>query len=121
MDELRYGVIGSGMMGIEHMLNLRLFDDARVTAVADPHEASRGWAKVTAAETGDELELYDFVSDPRQTSNLLSTRADIAARSSAGNRPRTRRAGSRPPHVGGRDGHLQRRRHRRLQRPGLGR
>jgi predicted dehydrogenase len=59
MDEIRYGVIGSGMMGIEHMLNLRLFEDARVTAVADPHEPSRGWAKLTAAETGDEIELYD--------------------------------------------------------------
>lgn len=63
MDEIRYGVIGSGMMGIEHMLNLRLFDAARVTAVADPHEASRGWAKLTAEEAGEPLALYSDARD----------------------------------------------------------
>jgi len=72
MNEIRYGIIGSGMMGIEHMLNLRLFDNARVTAVADPHEPSRGWAKLTADQTSDELELYE---DYRE----MLTRAPIDA------------------------------------------
>jgi len=58
VEEIRHGIIGVGMMGIEHMLNLRLFDAARVVAVADPHEASRGWAKLTAEEAGHPLELY---------------------------------------------------------------
>jgi len=45
---IRYGIIGTGMMGIEHMLNIRLTPDARVVAWADPHETSRGWARDTA-------------------------------------------------------------------------
>jgi myo-inositol 2-dehydrogenase/D-chiro-inositol 1-dehydrogenase len=40
-DALRYGIIGSGMMGIEHMLNLAAVDGATVTAIADPIAASR--------------------------------------------------------------------------------
>jgi len=47
---LRYGIIGSGMMGLEHMLNVRLFDDARVTAIADPFEASRENGRKLAPE-----------------------------------------------------------------------
>ena len=38
---LRYGVIGTGMMGIEHMMNIAHIDDGEVTAYADPHEPSR--------------------------------------------------------------------------------
>ncbi len=40
MSTLRYGVIGSGMMGVEHIHNILALDDAIVTAVADPHEPS---------------------------------------------------------------------------------
>ena len=36
MDEIRYGVIGTGMMGIEHIENLAAVDGAVVTAVSDP-------------------------------------------------------------------------------------
>ena len=42
-DALRYGIIGSGMMGIEHLLNLAHVDGAEVTAIADPHQGSREW------------------------------------------------------------------------------
>ena len=34
--DIRYGVIGTGMMGLEHIANLKAFDGAVVTAVADP-------------------------------------------------------------------------------------
>ena len=63
MDEIRYGIIGCGMMGIEHMLNVQLFDAARVVAVADPHEASQGWARLTANEAGTPLAVYSDVRD----------------------------------------------------------
>lgn len=63
MNALRYGLIGAGMMGIEHMRNLRLLEDTRVTAVADPHAPSRAWANLAAQETGDAIELY---ADPRE-------------------------------------------------------
>jgi predicted dehydrogenase len=39
-EQLRFGVVGAGMMGREHIRNLKLFDDARVVALADPHPAS---------------------------------------------------------------------------------
>ena len=38
---LRYGLIGSGMMGQEHIRNLNLLEGCTVTAVADPDEGMR--------------------------------------------------------------------------------
>ncbi len=49
-DPLRYGIIGSGMMGIEHLLNIVHVPGAAVTAIADPHEGSRDWARLAAPE-----------------------------------------------------------------------
>lgn len=47
-DTIRYGVIGTGMMGLEHMRNLALVPDAQVTAISDPHGPSRDAARATA-------------------------------------------------------------------------
>ncbi len=47
-DVIRYGVIGTGMMGFEHLRNLALVPGARITAIADPHEPSRRWGTDTA-------------------------------------------------------------------------
>jgi predicted dehydrogenase len=41
MKVLRYGIVGCGSMGREHIENLRALPGARVTAIADPHAASR--------------------------------------------------------------------------------
>ncbi len=41
MSNIRYGIIGCGMMGREHMRNIALLPGASVTAVADPDEGSR--------------------------------------------------------------------------------
>jgi predicted dehydrogenase len=49
-DLLRFGIIGTGMMGFEHIRNLALVPGARVTAIADPHEPSRRWGRETAGE-----------------------------------------------------------------------
>jgi myo-inositol 2-dehydrogenase / D-chiro-inositol 1-dehydrogenase len=40
-DRIRYGIIGCGSMGREHMLNLYAMGGAEVTAIADPHGPSR--------------------------------------------------------------------------------
>ncbi|MCY3643674.1 MAG: Gfo/Idh/MocA family oxidoreductase [Acidimicrobiaceae bacterium] len=40
MTELRYGVIGTGMMGREHIANISHLPGAQVTALADPHPSS---------------------------------------------------------------------------------
>lgn len=50
MADVRYGIIGAGMMGLEHFRNLDALDGAVVTAIADPHEPSRHWARVTAGD-----------------------------------------------------------------------
>lgn len=42
---VRYGVIGTGMMGVEHIQNILAIDGADVTAVADPHPESQEWAR----------------------------------------------------------------------------
>ncbi len=41
---VRYGLIGSGMMGQEHLRNIALLDGVEVTAIADPNEAMRNRA-----------------------------------------------------------------------------
>ena len=39
--KLNYGIIGSGMMGCEHIRNLRRIPNVNVVAIADPNEKSR--------------------------------------------------------------------------------
>jgi predicted dehydrogenase len=59
---VRYGVIGTGMMGCEHLQNLAHVPGAVVTAVADPHPTSRDWARRAAphaAEFTDHRDLLD--------------------------------------------------------------
>ncbi len=41
---IRYGFIGAGMMGQEHLRNLALPDGVEVTGLADPDDAMRGLA-----------------------------------------------------------------------------
>ena len=52
MSELRVGVIGTGMMGCEHLRNLMNMDRVAITAVSDPNADPLGWAKLTLAEKG---------------------------------------------------------------------
>jgi hypothetical protein len=46
---LRYGIIGVGMMGREHLYNLAALPGAMVVAVADPHPGSREAALAATA------------------------------------------------------------------------
>ncbi|PSJ41052.1 oxidoreductase [Sphingomonas deserti] len=48
---MRYGIVGTGMMGGEHIRNIRLLDDVSITAIADPVESSLDWA---AQSLGDQ-------------------------------------------------------------------
>ena len=43
-NKIRYGLIGCGSMGREHLLNLHAMGGAEVTAIADPHPPSRAAA-----------------------------------------------------------------------------
>ena len=49
-DELRIGVIGTGMMGCEHLKNLMAVPGVAVTAVSDPNEEPRTWAAITLGD-----------------------------------------------------------------------
>jgi len=65
-DVLRYGLIGAGMMGLEHVRNLRLFDDVEVVAASDPHDTSREHALLTKPD----LEVFEDHRELLQKSDL---------------------------------------------------
>lgn len=61
---VRYGVIGTGMMGCEHIANIGALNGAAVTAICDPHEPSLAKARLAAATTGNGTnELAEFSDD----------------------------------------------------------
>ncbi len=49
---IRYGIIGSGMMGLEHIANLRLTPGAEIVALADPVQASLDQARAAVEDSG---------------------------------------------------------------------
>ena len=58
-DVIRYGIVGTGMMGVEHIRNIAILPDARVTAVADPTPASLGWAREALGADTDGVAAYE--------------------------------------------------------------
>ena len=57
-DTIQFGVIGTGMMGCEHIRNLSNVPGVRVTAIADPDERSRNLGKLAAREPVQTYEDY---------------------------------------------------------------
>ena len=57
---LRYGILGTGMMGQEHIRNIALLDGVEVTALCDPDEGMRGRAAALApgATATDDLDAF---------------------------------------------------------------
>ena len=47
-EELRYGIIGAGSMGREHMENIKIMGGASISAVSDPHAPSLAEAQKIA-------------------------------------------------------------------------
>ena len=58
-DVVRYGVIGTGMMGVEHIENILHLDGAVVTAIADTDEGRRGVGVHAASVNGVALLAFD--------------------------------------------------------------
>ena len=71
-DPVRYGLIGTGMMGVEHLWNLQHLAGAEVTAIADPHEGSRDLAALAA---GEGRATFTHFADHRDL--LASGRCDV--------------------------------------------
>lgn len=55
--ELRYGIIGTGMMGREHIRNLLAIDNCKVVAISDSHAPSRA---STAQLIGSARQFSDY-------------------------------------------------------------
>ena len=80
-DRIRYGLVGTGMMGVEHIRNLAITPGAELVAIADPVAASLGWARdalradaarVTAHDSAAALAAQDgidavIVASPNHT------------------------------------------------------
>lgn len=50
MNTVRYGILGCGMMGKEHIRNIQLIDGARVSAIADPDASMQAENKALAPD-----------------------------------------------------------------------
>ena len=66
--QLRFGIVGAGMMGREHIRNLRLLPGGRLTALADPTQNSLDWA---LTEAGDPTVRTFETSEALATSGLV--------------------------------------------------
>lgn len=56
---VRFGVVGTGMMGCEHLRNLLALPDAIVAAYSDPNPTSREWAAMTLGEGSGAVAFAD--------------------------------------------------------------
>jgi myo-inositol 2-dehydrogenase / D-chiro-inositol 1-dehydrogenase len=57
---LRYGLVGTGMMGVEHIRNVAVTPGAEIVALYDPVETSLGWAKAALGE-GATPQVFDSI------------------------------------------------------------
>ena len=67
--KLNYGIIGTGMMGCEHIRNLKKIPNVDVVAIADHNKRSREWAKQTCGETFDPV-LYTSYEELLSKDNI---------------------------------------------------
>ena len=58
-EQVRYGLIGTGMMGVEHLNNLAITPGAVVTALADPTSGSLDRAKAALGDRADGVQSFD--------------------------------------------------------------
>jgi myo-inositol 2-dehydrogenase / D-chiro-inositol 1-dehydrogenase len=58
-QKIRYGLIGCGSMGREHVENILALDGTQVTAIADPHPASRDAALALLADAAQPPRVFE--------------------------------------------------------------
>jgi myo-inositol 2-dehydrogenase/D-chiro-inositol 1-dehydrogenase len=63
---LRYGLVGTGMMGVEHINNVAITPGAEIVALADPTETSLSWAKSALGE-GANPQVFSSAADLAKT------------------------------------------------------
>lgn len=69
VDTLRYGIVGTGMMGVEHIRNLSIVEGAQVVAIADPEPTSLGWARDALAETQAGAQVAEYADSASMIAN----------------------------------------------------
>ena len=69
-ETIKYGVIGTGAMGQEHIQNINLIENAEVVAVCDTNEGSRNQAKSIVPES---TKFYNDLSAVSYTHLTLPT------------------------------------------------
>ena len=62
-QKIRYGVIGCGSMGREHIENLKALEGSVVTALADTHPASRDAAAALLGEAATQPTVFESYQD----------------------------------------------------------
>ncbi len=67
MDTVRVGVVGTGMMGCEHLKNLMGIPEVHITAISDPNDEPRTWAQLTMGDA------FDGVAEFSDHRDLLSS------------------------------------------------
>lgn len=61
VETIRYAIIGSGMMGVEHIRNLLITPGAEIAALVDPVETSLAWGKAALGERAEGVRCYENV------------------------------------------------------------
>ncbi|MDY0960459.1 Gfo/Idh/MocA family oxidoreductase [Sphingomonas sp. CFBP8993] len=58
---IRYGIVGTGMMGVEHLRNIALVPGAQIVAIVDPVPQSLDWARDALGAAVAGVTAYDSV------------------------------------------------------------
>jgi myo-inositol 2-dehydrogenase / D-chiro-inositol 1-dehydrogenase len=57
-EVIRYGIVGTGLMAVEHIQNLALTPGTKLVALADPEESSLNWAKGAMGEGACDVQTF---------------------------------------------------------------
>lgn len=84
-EVIRYGLIGAGMMGREHLRNIAITPGSRITAIADPEAQSRALAGEFVPESAQFFDTVDALLASKSVDALViatpnDTHADVLAR-----------------------------------------
>lgn len=70
VDTIRYGIVGTGMMGVEHIRNILIQPGATITAIADPVETSLGWARTALGDRADGVTAHASAEELVKAGNV---------------------------------------------------
>jgi myo-inositol 2-dehydrogenase / D-chiro-inositol 1-dehydrogenase len=69
-DKIKVGILGAGMMGLEHILNLRLLPDVEIAAVADPAASSLEWARGALGDRAAGVAVFSSADEMARRASL---------------------------------------------------